>query len=292
MSPKALVISIAAVVAFLLGLSSLFIVNETERAIKLRFGEVVSEDIQPGIHFKIPTPFFEKVKKFDARVLTLDARPERFLTVGKKFLIVDSFVKWRIQDVRAYYKATAGDRWRAESLLANLVNDGLRAEFANRTVQEVVSGERDQLMAHLTKVLNQQSISQYGIEILDSRVKGIDLPDDLMKNVYRRMSAEREREARELRSQGKELAEGIRADADRQKIVLEAEAYREAEVTRGEGDAKAAAVYAQAYNRDPEFYAFTRSLKAYEETFNGSEDVLLLKPDSDFFKYMKDTKGK
>ena len=147
-------------------------------------------------------------------------------------------------------------------------------------------------MLHLTKILNEQAITQYGIEVLDMRVKGIDLPDDLMQNVYRRMSAEREREARELRSQGKELAEGIRADADRQKTVLVAEAYREAEVTRGEGDAKSANIYAKAFNRDPEFYAFTRSLKAYEETFNGQEDVLLLKPDSDFFKYMKDTKGK
>lgn len=234
----------------------------------------------------------DKVKKFDARLLTLDARPERFLTAGKKFLIVDSFVKWRIKNVRAFYKATSGDRYRGASLLANLVNDGLRAEVANRTVQEVVSGERDELMVHLTTILNEQAQSQYGIEILDTRVKGIDLPDDLMKNVYRRMSAEREREARELRSQGKELAEGIRADADRQKTVLVAQAYKESEVTRGEGDATAAGVYAKAFNRDPEFYSFTRSLKAYEETFNGQEDVLLLKPDSDFFKYMKKRTGK
>lgn len=290
MSPKALVLAVVSVVVLMIGASSLFIVNETERAIKLRFGEIKSDDVQPGLHFK--WPFVDNVKKFDARVLTLDARPERFLTVGKKFLIVDSFVKYRIKNVRAFYKATAGDRWRAASLLASLTNDGLRAEFANRTVQEVVSGERDELMLHLTKILNEQAISQYGIEVLDMRVKGIDLPDDLMQNVYRRMSAEREREARELRSQGKELAEGIRADADRQKTVLVAEAYREAEVTRGEGDAKSANIYAKAFNRDPEFYAFTRSLKAYEETFNGQEDVLLLKPDSDFFKYMKDTKGK
>lgn len=291
MSPKSLFLGVASLVVLLIGLSSLFIVNETERAIKLQFGEIIEDDIKPGIHFKMPV--VNTVKKFDARILTLDARPERFLTAGKKFLVVDSFVKWRIDNVRAFYKATSGgDRWRAASLLANLVNDGLRAEFANRTVQEVVSGERDELMAHLTSVLNEQSKAQYGIEILDTRVKGIDLPEDLMGNVYRRMSAERDREARELRSQGKELAEGIRADADRQKTVLEANAYKEAEVTRGDGDAKAAGIYAKAYNRDPEFYAFTRSLKAYEETFNGQEDVLLLKPDSDFFKYMKDTKGK
>jgi membrane protease subunit HflC len=290
MSPKSIFLSVIAVVIVLVGLSSVYMVNETERAIKLRFGEIIEDDIQPGIHIKVP--MIDNVKKFDARILTLDARPERFLTAGKKFLIVDSFVKWRIENVRDFYKATSGDRWRAAALVANLVNDGIRAEFANRTVQEVVSGERDELMLHLTKILNEQSQSQFGIKILDTRVKGIDLPEDLMNNVYRRMSAEREREARELRSQGKELAEGIRADADRQKTVLVANAYKESEVTRGEGDAKASHVYAKAFNRDPEFYAFTRSLKAYEETFNGQEDVLLLKPDSDFFKYMKSTKGK
>lgn len=290
MNPKSMVLSIVALLVISIGLSSIYMVTETERAIKLRFGEIIEDDIKPGIHIKMP--MIDKVKKFDARLLTLDARPERFLTAGKKFLIVDSFVKWRIKNVRAFYKATSGDRYRGASLLANLVNDGLRAEVANRTVQEVVSGERDELMVHLTTILNEQAQSQYGIEILDTRVKGIDLPDDLMKNVYRRMSAEREREARELRSQGKELAEGIRADADRQKTVLVAQAYKESEVTRGEGDATAAGVYAKAFNRDPEFYSFTRSLKAYEETFNGQEDVLLLKPDSDFFKYMKKRIGK
>lgn len=290
MNPKSMVLSIVALLVISIGLSSIYMVTETERAIKLRFGEIIEDDIKPGIHIKMP--MIDKVKKFDARLLTLDARPERFLTAGKKFLIVDSFVKWRIKNVRAFYKATSGDRYRGASLLANLVNDGLRAEVANRTVQEVVSGERDELMVHLTTILNEQAQSQYGIEILDTRVKGIDLPDDLMKNVYRRMSAEREREARELRSQGKELAEGIRADADRQKTVLVAQAYKESEVTRGEGDATAAGVYAKAFNRDPEFYSFTRSLKAYEETFNGQEDVLLLKPDSDFFKYMKKRTGK
>ena len=290
MSPKSIVLGVVMAVIVLVGFSSVYMVNETERAIKLRFGEIIEDDIQPGIHLKVP--MVDNVKKFDARILTLDARPERFLTAGKKFLIVDSFVKWRIENVRDFYKATSGDRWRAASLLANLVNDGIRAEFANRTVQEVVSGERDELMVHLTGILNEQSESQYGIKILDTRVKGIDLPEDLMNNVYRRMSAERQREARELRSQGKELAEGIRADADRQKTVLVADAYKEAEVTRGGGDARAAGIYSKAFNRDPEFYAFTRSLKAYEETFNGQEDVLLLKPDSDFFKYMKSAKGK
>jgi membrane protease subunit HflC len=269
--------------------SALFVVDETEVAIKLQFGEIVESDIPPGLHFK--TPFIQNVRKFDARILTLDSRPERFLTVGKKFVIVDSFIKWQIVDVRSYYKATAGNRWQATTLLSNSTNKGLRDEFAARSLTEVVSGERDQLMLDITATLNEQTIPEFGIRVVDVRVKGIDLPEDLSKNVYRRMSTEREREARETRSQGKELAEGIRADADRQKTIIEAEAYRESEQIRGEGDAIAAATYAEAYDRDQEFFSFTRSLRAYTETFTGQDDVLLLKPDSDFFKYMKETGG-
>lgn len=290
MGPRAIISIIVSLLVVIIISSSVFVVNETERAILLRFGEVVQSDITPGIHFK--TPLVEKERKFDARLLTVDARPERFLTAGKKYLVVDAFIKWRIRDVLAFYKATNGDNMRAASLLARLTNDGLRAEFAVRTVQEVVSGERDKLMADITKILNEQAISQFGIEVVDVRIKGIDLPDDLRNNVYRRMSAEREREARELRSQGKELAEGIRADADRQKTVIEANAYRDAEVIRGEGDAIASSTYAKAFNKDPEFYAFTRSLKAYEDSFSGKGDILLLKPDSDFFRYLKNSKGK
>jgi len=282
------------IILVLLGLalvsSTVYVVNETEVAIKLQFGEIVETDIKPGFHFKMP--FVQNVRKFDARILTLDARPERFLTIGKKFVIVDSFIKWRIEDVKAYYKATAGNRWQATTLLSNSTNKGLRDEFAARSLTEVVSGERDQLMAEITEKLNQQTLGEFGIRVVDVRVKGIDLPDDLSKSVYRRMSTEREREARETRSQGKELAEGIRADADRQKTVLVANAYKESEQIRGDGDALSASTYAEAYNRDPEFYAFTRSLKAYTETFAGNNDVLLLKPDSDFFKYMKSTSGK
>ncbi|MDX1451058.1 MAG: protease modulator HflC [Oleiphilaceae bacterium] len=267
--------------------SSIYVIDERQVGIKLQFGEIVETDIQPGWHFKLP--LVQNVRKFDARILTLDSRPERFLTVGKKFVIVDSFVKWRIEDVRAYYKATAGNRWQATTLLSNSTNKGLRDEFAARSLTEVVSGERDQLMAEITAKLNEQTLPEFGIRVLDVRVKGIDLPEDLSKNVYRRMSTEREREARETRSQGKELAEGIRADADRQKTIIVAEAYRDAERIRGEGDATAAAVYAEAFNRDREFYAFTRSLKAYKDTFQGKEDVLLLQPDSDFFRYMRST---
>lgn len=277
-------------VAILVVSSSLYVVDERQVAIKLQFGEIVESDIQPGLHFKMP--FFQNIKKFDARILTLDSRPERFLTVGKKFVIVDSFIKWRIVDVKSYYKATAGNRWQATTLLSNSTNKGLRDEFGSRSLTEVVSGERDELMAIITKKLNEQTIGEFGIEVVDVRVKGIDLPEDLSKNVYRRMSTEREREARETRSQGKELAEGIKANADRQKVVLEAEAYRKAEALRGEGDAIASATYADAYEKDAEFYAFTRSLRAYTDTFSGKDDVLLLKPDSDFFKYMKSATAK
>lgn len=282
---KSLLPLIAVLVLIALISSSLYVVDERQVAIKLQFGEIVESDIGPGLHFKMP--FVQNVRKFDARVLTLDSRPERFLTVGKKFLIVDSFVKWKIEDVKAYYKATAGNRWQATTLLSNSTNKGLRDEFAARSLAEVVSGERDELMEEITAKLNEQTLGEFGIRVLDVRVKGIDLPEDLSKNVYRRMSTEREREARETRSEGKELAEGIKADADREKIVIESDAYRESEVIRGEGDAVAAATYAKAFNKNPEFYAFTRSLQAYKDTFANDEDVLLLKPDSDFFKYMK-----
>lgn len=282
---KSLLPLIAVLVVIALVSSSLYVVDERQVAIKLQFGEIVESDIGPGLHFKMP--FVQNVRKFDARVLTLDSRPERFLTVGKKFLIVDSFLKWKIEDVKLYYKATAGNRWQATTLLSNSTNKGLRDEFAARSLAEVVSGERDELMEQITAKLNEQTLGEFGIRVLDVRVKGIDLPEDLSKNVYRRMATEREREARETRSQGKELAEGIKADADREKIVIESDAYRESEVVRGEGDAIAAATYAKAFNKNPEFYAFTRSLQAYKDTFANDEDVLLLKPDSDFFKYMK-----
>lgn len=278
------------VIGVLVVSSSLYVVDEREVAIKLQFGEIIESDIQPGLHFKVP--FFQNVRKFDARILTLDSTPERFLTVGKKFVIVDSFIKWRIVDVKSYYKATAGNLFQAQNLLSNSTNKGLRDEFGSRSLTEVVSGERDQLMEIITRKLNEQTIGEFGIKVLDVRVKGIDLPEDLSKNVYRRMSTEREREARETRSQGKELAEGIKANADRQKVVLEAEAYRKAEALRGEGDAIASATYANAYKKDAEFYSFTRSLKAYTDTFSGKDDVLLLKPDSDFFKYMKSSTAK
>ncbi len=288
MSPKTFATSVILAVVFLVGSQGLYVINEKERAIKLKFREVVGADIQPGLHWKMP--LIENVKRFDARVLTLDSDPSRFLTAGKKYVIVDSFAKWRIKNVRAYYKATSGNRNEASKLLANLVNKGLRDEIAARSLHEVVSGERDELMTKLTGLLNKETQDDLGIEVLDVRVKAIDLPEDLSKSVYDRMSAEREREAREHRSQGRELAEGIQADADRQQTIIEAEAYRDAERTRGTGDADASRIYADAFNKDPEFYAFTRSLKAYTESFK-EDDVILLKPDSEFFRYLKDSSG-
>ena len=288
---KSSILSIVVLFVLVVGVSSsVYVIDEREIAIKLQFGEIVETDIVPGVHFKLP--FFQNVKKFDARLLTLDARPERFLTVGKKFVIVDSFIKWKIVDVKSYYKATAGNRWQATTLLANSTNKGLRDEFASRSLTEVVSGERNELMTIITRKLNEQTIGEFGIKVIDVRVKGIDLPEDLSKNVYRRMSTEREREARETRSQGKELSEGIKANADRQKVVLEANAYSKSEKTRGEGDAIASRTYAEAFNKDPEFYSFTRSLQAYKDTFSGKDDILLLKPDSEFFKYMKNANPK
>ncbi len=284
MSSKSFPLIIVLAVIVLLAQSSLYIVKETERAVLLKFGEVAEADVKPGLHFKIPV--MNKVRKFDSRVLTLDARPQAYLTLEKKRLIVDSFVKWRVADVQKYYTATSGDEFKAAQLLSDRVDTGLRNQFGERTVTEVVSGEREQLMAELTKSLSEIAIKELGVEVVDVRVKRIDLPQEVSESVYDRMRAEREREARELRSQGKELAEGIRADADRQKTVLVAEAYRESEEQRGIGDAIAAKNYAEAYSADPEFYSFYRSLQAYRESFGQSGDVLVLKPDSDFFKYL------
>ena len=284
MATRTLVTLIGLFMALVLASSTLFVVKETERAIMLQFGEVVQFDIQPGLHVKVP--FVNTVRIFDARVLTLDARPQRYLTLEKKALIVDSFVKWRIDDVSVYYTSTSGDEFTAAKLLASRVDTGLRNQFGERTLTEVVSGERDELMAELLEELNQLVKTEFGIEVVDVRVKRIDLPQEVSESVYGRMRTERESEAREIRSKGKEFAEGKRADADRQETVIEANAYRDAELVRGDGDAKAAAIYAKAFSKDPEFYSFYRSLDAYRKTFGAGGDVMLLEPDSEFFKYM------
>ena len=289
MSGKSLAAALVALVSLWIISNSLYIVKETQRAVLLQFGEVVIPDIQPGLHAKIP--FVNNVRFFDARVLTVDAQPERFLTLEKKALVVDSYAKWRVSDVAKYYTATGGDEARANGLLAQRINNGLRNQVAVRTLHEVVSGERDQLMTDLTIELNNVMNEQLGVEVVDVRVKKIDLPPAVSESVFRRMNAEREKEARELRSQGRELAEGIRAAADREVTVIQAEAYRDSESTRGAGDALAASIYADAFNRDPEFYGFTRSLRAYRESFQSKGDLMLIEPDSDFFRYLKDSKG-
>jgi len=266
--------------------NTLFVVKETERAVMLQFGELVNSDIASGLHVKIP--WVNTVRKFDARIQTEDATPQRFLTLEQKALDVDSYAKWRIVDVGQFYVSTRGNVGTAGSLLAQRINDGLRDQIGARTLIEVVAGERDQLMLDLTAELNEATASDIGIEVIDVRVKRIDLPDDVRSSVYDRMITERNREAQEIRSRGDELAIGIRADADRQVVIYEAEAYRDAERIRGEGDAQATSIYADAYTKDEEFYAFTRSLNAYRETFSTKNDVLLLDPDSDYFKYLKD----
>lgn len=270
--------------------SSAYVVKETERAVKLKFGEVVEADVSPGLHWKIP--FVHKIRKFDARIMTMDATAERFLTIEKKSLIVDSYAKWKIKDVKKYYTATNGEEIRTSGLLAQRINDGLRNEIGKRDMHEVVSGKRDELMKELTDKLNEVALSELGIEVVDIRVKQVELPPDVRQSVYERMNTERQREAREHRSRGQELAEGIRASADREKIIIESDAYREAETTRGKGEAQAAAIYAGAYNKNAEFYAFWRSLKAYEETFANKSDVMLLKPESDFFRYLNNSKAR
>ena len=269
--------------------NAVFVISETQRGVLLKFGEVVNSDLEPGLHFKIP--FVDSVRKFDGRILTVDSTPERFFTQEQKQLIVDSYAKFRVVDTAKFYTATSGEEFRAAALLSQRINDDLRNQVAGRSVQEVVSGERDQLMEAVKARLNETVLSELGVEVIDVRVKKIDLPNEVSQSVYRRMNAEREKEARELRSEGKEIAEGMRAEADRKVTVIEAEAVRDAEITRGDGDATATRIYADSFNRDPEFYAFTRSLNAYQQTFANGSDIMLLQPDSQFFQYLRDPKA-
>lgn len=281
---------IVVAVLLMVASSTLYVVSETERGVKLRFGRLIEADIQPGLHIKLP--FADDVRLFDARVLTVDAQPASFFTVEKKRLIVDSYAKWRISNVETYYKATGGVETVARNRLANRVNNGLRNQFGTRTLHEVVSGERDALMEDITSDLNESVLGSLGIEVVDVRVKRIDLPQEVSSQVFRRMTAEREKEATELRSTGKEKAERIRASADRERTIELANAYRDAEQLRGTGDAEAAGIYADAYQQDPEFYSFVRSLNAYKNSFSNKGDVMLVAPDSDFFKYLQNQDGK
>ena len=259
-----------------------FRVYEYQEAILFQLGKIQRSDYEPGLHFKLP--FVQNVRTFDKRLQTLDAEPQRFLTGEKKDVIVDSFARWRIHDVVQFYKSSDGDPRRAGLLLYQKVNDGLRSEFGKRTVQEVVSGERGAIMKSVTCIANERGLD-LGMEILDVRLKRIDLPTEVSSNVYERMRSERSRVAREFRARGDKESITIRADADRQRTVISAEAYRDAQKLRGAGDAAAAEIYAEAYNADPEFYNFYRSLDAYKSSFNSKNDILLLKPDSEFFKY-------
>lgn len=266
----------------ILGSMAVFTVQEYEVAVRFQLGEIVQSNYKPGLHFQIP--LINNVRKFDARVQTLDTEPERFLTAEKKNVIVDSFVKWRIREVARFYTAVAGDPVRANLRLDQIIKDGLRSEFSKRTLQDVVSGDRAQIMQVLTTTTNREA-EALGIEVLDVRIKRIDLPADVSDSVFSRMRAERERVARDFRSRGAEVAERIKAEADRQRTVLLAEAFRDAERIRGEGDARAAEIYAQAYGQDADFYAFYRSLSAYRATFQDKQDMLVLQPDSDFFRF-------
>lgn len=289
MGPKGVVGLAGALIVVLLVLSSVYIIPETHRGVKLRFGELVQTDMQAGLHFKVPV--IDQIREFDIRVLTMDLPSRQYLTIEKKPLDVDSYIAWKIRDVDQFYRATGGDEFRAQSLLLSRVDNGLRDEFGVRTMVEVVSGQRDELMHTLRDRANETAIKEFGIEILDIRVKAIEFPGEVSENVYRRMATEREKLAQEFRSRGRELAEGIRADADRQRTVVLAEAFASAEETRGEGDGEASRIYADAYGSNEEFYSFYRSLQAYQNTFSSKDDLMVIDANSDFLRFLKDPQG-
>jgi membrane protease subunit HflC len=275
--------------ALVVAAMTLFTVDQRQFAIIFQLGEVKEVIKEPGLAFK--WPLIQNVRLFEKRIMTMDsAEPERFLTAEKKPVLVDSYVKWRIHDVKQYYISVGGDETVAKTRLSQTVNSGLREEFGKRTVHDVVSGARDKIMADVQKKAD-ADMRAIGVEIVDVRLKRVDLPPEVSESVYRRMETERKRVANELRSQGAAEAEKIRADADRQREVIVAEAYRDAQKTKGEGDAKAASIYGQAFGQNAEFYSFYRSLEAYRGSFKNKSDVLVVEPNSDFFKYLKNPKG-
>ncbi len=278
--PKIMLI-LGALIAFVLG-SSLYTVNETQTAIKLRLGEIVKVETTPGLKFKMP--FVNNVVKFDNRIQTLDAPAERFLTGEKKNVIVDSYVKWRITSAEQFYKSTGGNITRTNNRLAQIIKTGLKSEFSKRTIAEVVSGERSEIMNNITR-LAKKDVSEFGIEVVDVRIKRIDLSQEVSNSVYRRMQAERERVAKDFRSKGAEEAEKIRANADRERTIIVADAYSNSEKIRGEGDAISAGNYAEAYNKNAEFYSFYRSLESYKKSFDKANDILVLNPNTEFFRH-------
>ncbi len=281
--PMLLVIALA-IVSF-----SAFTVDEREQVIMFRFGKIVSSDFEPGLNWKVP--FVNNIKKFDKRLLTLDANPERILTGEKKNVLVDYFVKWRIADVEQFYLTYRGIEDNAAKQLASIIRDALQNELEERNIKEVVSDDRDVIMVNLATKANAE-LNKYGIVVADVRIKQIELEDEVKNSVFQRMRAERERVAREHRALGEKEARIIRASVDRKVTELLADARRSAEILRGEGDAKATEIYANAYNKDKEFYAFYRSLQGYRETFKDKSDVIVLEPDSEFFKYLNSSSGR
>lgn len=303
--------SVAVVIAGLLivlGMSSLYIVDERQSAIKLRFSEVVDTDVQPGLHWKIP--LIEEVRKFDVRLITLDSQVERFITSEQKSLEVDSYVQWRIDDTSKFYTANSGgDFFRANEVLGSRVNSALRDAFGDKSLREVVTGlsndqrleignligsdegQRDRLMEEVLAKVNRVALDELGIEVVDIRVKAIDLPQEVSADVFRRMRSDREQEARKFRSEGQRQAEIIQANADQERTITIANAFREAEQIRGSGDAESSAIYSEAYSKDPDFYAFYRSLEAYRKSFAENGDMLILEPKSDFFRFLNSQTG-
>ena len=282
MANKALLIVVIGLLV--LGSMSVFQVHETQKALKMQLGRVERDDYKPGLHFKLP--IVETVVKLDGRIQTLDAEPQRFLTFEKKNVIVDSFVKWRIQDVSRYFTSVGGNAQRANDRLSVVVQKLLKDEFGRRTIQQVVSGERAEIMDKLQASLQQQG-KTLGITVIDARIKRVDLPDTVSQSVFLRMASERKEVARLFRSEGEERARQIRAEAEREAEIIVAEAERDALKVRGSGDGEATEIYAKSFGKDPEFYSFYRSLQAYRNTFNNRSDILLLKPDNQFFKYFK-----
>lgn len=275
---------IVVIALLMVGSFAVFTVDEREKVILFRLGEIVKTDYAPGLYFKMP--FVNNVRKFDSRIQTLDAKPERYLTKEKKNVIVDSFVKWRIEDVSRYYTSTGGDALRANLRLSQFIKDGLRGEFGKRTIQEVISGERKEIMDVINTDADKLA-DTFGIEVVDVRIKRVDLAENVSASVYSRMEAERERVAKDYRARGKEEADKIKAEANREATIIEATAFKEAETLKGDGDAKASRIYADAYKKDAEFYALYRSLNAYRKTFADKNDVLVIEPNSEFFKYFK-----
>ncbi len=266
---------------------SVFFVDQRERVLLLQFGKIERADYEPGLHFKLP--FFENIKRFDGRVLTLDVRPEQYITGGKEKLLVDSFILWKIDDVATYFTAMGGDKTRAGSRIFNIVNNALRDEFANRSVQEVVAGDRTAMVSDILAKTN-KVVEDFGIKLVNIRIKRIDFPSEINERVFARMKSERERIAKETRAQGAEKAEEIRSDADRQRTVILAEANREAEVLRGNGDAEATETYAKAYGQNKEFYSLYRRLTAYQKVFT-ADDMLVIEPKGEFFNSFSDAQN-